>query len=125
MSDDERLISVENINQLREIQNNFDFTNNDNLVYFYNSSFVLLERLKDWIEVILDENDPSQENVKRLTGMVKELRETMNIMLTIDKTIKSDSLSEAAMWKAKYNELTQIVLSNLCPDCRKAISVKI
>jgi hypothetical protein len=87
-----------------------------------------LESLQDdltvWANEILD-GEPTAENIRMATTLVKELRDTMRLLGEVTKILKDDEAQEAIAavqsMRAEYLSLTQTIATQCCPDCRTKV----
>lgn len=87
-----------------------------------------LESLHDdlavWADEIL-EGDPTPENIRLATTLVKELRDTLRLLGEVTKILKDDEAQQALAavkeMQMRYLALTNIIVVSACPECKERI----
>ena len=80
--------------------------------------------LSEWLEDILD-GDPTAENIRLATTLVKELRDTLRLLGEVTKVLKDDEAQAAIAavegMRMQYLNLTQTISTQCCPECREKV----
>jgi hypothetical protein len=84
--------------------------------------------LQVWADEIL-EGEPTAENIRLATTLVKELRDTMRLLGEVTKILKDDeaqaALNAVQGMRNEYLSLTQTIATQCCPECQKKVVVAI
>ena len=80
--------------------------------------------LSAWADEIL-EREPTAENIRAATSLVKELRDTLRLLGEVTKILKDDESQQAITavkeMQMRYLALTNIIITQSCPTCKEKI----
>jgi len=80
--------------------------------------------LSEWLEGIL-EQEPTAENIRLATSLVKELRDTLRLLGEVTKVLKDDEARSAIAaveeMRLQYLNLTHTISQQCCADCQKKV----
>ena len=84
----------------------------------------LHDDLSAWADEIL-EREPTAENIRAATSLVKELRDTLRLLGEVTKILKDDESQQAIAavkeMQTRYLALTNIIVTQSCSECKEKV----
>ena len=84
----------------------------------------ILSDLQRWADEIMD-GEPTSENIRQGTTLTKEIRDTLRLMGETTKILKDDeaqaAIAAVKQMQARYLSLTNIIVTQACPECKAKI----
>ena len=90
--------------------------------FYMNELLRLLKQLKDWMKlVIMDEKRVDKNTIDAGTKLTREIRLTLESLAQFQGRLDKTSTVQLTQINMKYLQLTTVLLSEVCDECRGKI----